>query len=118
VSETSSIINENLILNDDNHETIQEVSEPFYDDDSLPGDQLVDYVLFHEKDVVVMFNNPEECLVFENDLEFDVEEYKSEIDIMPEKGSELLTVHNLSIFIVDNTLDLSAAPRYDVYTDD
>jgi hypothetical protein len=51
VSETSSIINANMILNDDIHETIQEVSEPIYDD-SLPGDQLVDYVLFHEKDVV------------------------------------------------------------------
>jgi hypothetical protein len=83
------------------HETIQEVSEPIYDDDSLPGDQLVDSVLFHEKDVAVMFNNPEECLVFKNDLDFDVEEYKYEIEIMPEKGSELLMVDTQSSIFSD-----------------
>ena len=80
VSETSSIINSNLILNDDKHEIIQEVSEPIYDDDSLLGDQLVDSVLFHEKYVSFMFNNPEECLVFENDLDFDVKVVDDEKD--------------------------------------
>ena len=65
-----------------------------------------------------MFNNPKECLVFENDLDFDVEEYKSEIESMPEKGLELLTVDTPSIFLIDNTSYLSAAPRYDEYTDD
>jgi hypothetical protein len=73
---------------------------------------------FMKKMWSVMFNNPEECLVFENDLDFDVEEYKSEIESMPEKGSELLIVDTSSIFLIDNTSDLSSAPRYDEYTDD
>jgi hypothetical protein len=41
---------------------------------------LVDSILFHEKEVVVMFNNPEECLVFENDLDFDVKAVDDEED--------------------------------------
>jgi hypothetical protein len=118
VSETPSTINENLILNDDSHETIQEASEPIYDDDSLPGDQLENFVWFHEKDVAVMFNHTEEFLVFENDLDFDVEGYKSEMGIMPEKGEELPMVDNPRTFLIDNTSDLSVAPRYDEYTDD
>jgi hypothetical protein len=57
VSETSSINeNENLSFNHDSHETLEEVSKPIYDDDFLPGDHLVDIVLFHEEDRVVMFN--------------------------------------------------------------
>jgi hypothetical protein len=31
--------------------TLHEVSEPIYDDDFLPGDHLLDSVLFREKDV-------------------------------------------------------------------
>jgi hypothetical protein len=36
--------------------------------------------LFHEKEVIVMFNHPEECLVFENDLDFDVKAVDDEED--------------------------------------
>jgi hypothetical protein len=41
---------------------------------------LVDSVLFHEKEMVVMFNHPEKCLVFENDLDFDVKAVDDEQD--------------------------------------
>jgi hypothetical protein len=90
--QTSSISeNVNLFLNDDSHVfdgTLQEVSEPIYDDDFLPGDQLVDSILFHEKDVVVMFNSLEGSLLFKDALDCDLEEYESEIDIMLEKEPE------------------------------
>jgi hypothetical protein len=60
--QTSSISeNVNLFLNDDSHVfhgTLQEVSEPIYDD-FLPEDQILDSALFHEKDMVAMFNDPE-----------------------------------------------------------
>jgi hypothetical protein len=92
-SQTSSISeNVNLILKNDSHvfdETIQEVNEPIYDDDFQPGNQLVSFVLFHEEDRAVTFNSLEECLLFKDDLDCDLEEYKSEIDIMPEKETEL-----------------------------
>jgi len=39
----------------------QEVTEPIYDDDFLPKDQLINTALFHEEDRAVMFKNPEEC---------------------------------------------------------
>ena len=64
------------------------VATPSYTDLQHPHslEDFLDSILFHEKEVAVMFNHPKECLVFENDLDFDVE-YKSEIENMPEKGS-------------------------------
>jgi hypothetical protein len=53
--------NVNLFLNGDSHlfhGTLQQVSEPVYDD-FLPEDQILDSALFHEKDMVAMFNDPE-----------------------------------------------------------
>jgi hypothetical protein len=40
------------------HGILQQVNEPVYDD-FLPEDQIVDSALFHEKDMVAMFNDPE-----------------------------------------------------------
>ena len=83
VRETSSIIeNENLGLNDDSHETnetIQEVvmSKPICDVDFLQGDQLTGIVFFHEEDRVGMFNDIEECVLFKDDLDCELEEYES-----------------------------------------
>jgi hypothetical protein len=58
------------------------VATPAYTDLQHPHslEYLVDSVLFHEKEVVVMFNHPEECLVFENDLDFDVKAADDEED--------------------------------------
>jgi hypothetical protein len=73
--QTSSISeNVNLFLNDESHVfhgTLQEFSEPIYDD-FLPGDHILDSALFHEKDMVSMFNDPEESLLFENALDCDL----------------------------------------------
>ena len=81
VSETSCISeNENLSLNHDSHGTLEEVSKPIYDDDFLLEDHLVDIVLFHEEDRAVMFNNLEEFLLFEDALDYDLEECGSKID--------------------------------------
>jgi len=77
VGKTSSIINENLSLNDDSHvvdETIQEISEPICDEDFLPSNQLIDTVLFHNKDRAVTFNEIEGCLLFKDDLNHEVED--------------------------------------------
>jgi hypothetical protein len=85
--QTSSISeNVNLFLNDDSHVfhgTLQEVSEPIYDD-FLQGDQILDSALFHEKYMVAMFNDPEVSLLFENALDYDLQKYDSEINSMPE----------------------------------
>jgi hypothetical protein len=100
VSETSSITeNENLSLNHDNHGALEEVSKPIYDDDFQPEDHLVDTVLFHEEDRVVMFNNLEKCLLFEDTLDYDLEECGSEID------SFMIDIP--SICLTDDTPDLS-----------
>jgi hypothetical protein len=102
VSEISSIIeNENLGLNDDSHETdetIQEVvvSKPICDVDFLQGDQLTRIVFFHEEDRADMFNNLEECFLFKDDLDYEMEEYESEIDSMPEIESELLMLEEFT----------------------
>ena len=66
-------------MNDDSHETdetIQEVvvSNPICDDDFLQGDQLRGIVFFNEEDRVVMFNNLEECFLFKDDLDYELEE--------------------------------------------
>jgi hypothetical protein len=53
--------NVNLFLNGDSHlfyGTLQQVSEPVYDDFLLEN-QILDSALFHEKDMVAMFNDPE-----------------------------------------------------------
>ena len=111
MSETSSITkNENLSLNHDSHGTLEEVSKPIYDDDFLPEDYLVDTVLFHEEDRAVMFNNLEECLLFEDALDYDLEECGSEIDSF--------TVEILSIFLTDDTPELSTEPVYDEYLEE
>jgi hypothetical protein len=125
--QTSSISeNVNLFLNDDSHVfdgTLQEVSEPIYDDDFLPGYHLLDSVLFCEKDMVAMFNDPEESLMFENSLYCDLQKCDSEINSMPEIVIELpllerSTVDVLSICLTDDPPDVSAKPKYDEYSDD
>jgi hypothetical protein len=111
VSETSSITeNENLSLNHDDHGTLKEVSKPIYDDSFWLEDHLVDTVLFHEEDKVVMFNNLEECLLFEDTLDYDLEECGSEIDNF--------TIDIPSIFLNDDTLDLFDEPIYDEYPEE
>jgi len=37
-----------------------------------------------------MFNNIEECVMFKDDLDYELEEYESEIDSIPEIESEFL----------------------------
>jgi hypothetical protein len=111
VSETSSITeNENLSLNHVSHGTLEEVSKPICDDDFRPEDHLVDTVLFHEEDRVVMFNNLEECLLFKDALEYDLEECGSEIDSF--------TIDIPSICLIDDTPELSAEPVYDEYPEE
>ena len=111
VSETSSITeNENLSLNHDSHGTLEEVSKPIYDDDFRPQDHLVDTVLFHEEDRVFMFNNLEECLLFEDTLDYDLEECGSEIDSF--------TVDIPRICLMDDTPELSDEPVYDEYPEE
>jgi hypothetical protein len=108
MSETSSITkNENLSLNHGNHGTLEEVSKPIYDDDFLSGDHLVDIVLFHEEDRAFMFNKLEECLMFEDALDYDLKECGSEIDNF--------TVDIPSICLTDDTPELSAELVYDEY---
>ena len=94
VSETYSIIeNGNLTLNDDSHETGETIHEfvvikPICDDDFLQEDQLIETVVFHEDDRVVMFNNIEEFFLFKDYLEYEFEEYEPKRDSMPEIESE------------------------------
>jgi hypothetical protein len=120
--QTSSIYeNVNMILNNDSHvfdETLQEVNEPIYDDDFQPRNHLVSPVLFHEEDRAVTFNSLEGSSLFKDVLDCDMEEYKSEIESMPEKGSEFLMVDVPSICLIDDPLELSAEPKYDEYSDD
>jgi hypothetical protein len=60
--QTPSIFEEvNLFLNGDSHlfhGTLQQVSEPVYND-FLPEGHILDSILFHEKYMVAMFNDPE-----------------------------------------------------------
>jgi hypothetical protein len=77
---------------------------------SWPEDHLVDIVLFHEEDRVVMFNNLEECLLFEDALDYDLEECGSEIDSF--------TVDIPSICLTDDTPELSDEPVYDEYPEE
>jgi hypothetical protein len=124
--QTSSIYeNVNLFLNDDSHVfdgTLQEVSEPIYDD-FLPGDQLLDSVLFREKDMAAMFNDPEESLLFENALDCDLQKYDSEINSMPEIVTELPLLERSIVDVprfclTDDPPELSTEPKYDEYSDD
>jgi hypothetical protein len=111
VNETSSVTeNENLSLNHDNHGTLEEVSKPIYDDDFLPGDHLVDIVLFHEEDRDVLFNKLEECLMFEDALDYDLEECGSKIDSF--------RVDIPSICLTNDTPELLAEPVYDEYPEE
>jgi hypothetical protein len=59
------------------------VATPTYTDLQHPHslEYIVDSILFHEKEVVVMFNHPKKCLVFENDLDFNVKVVDDEEDI-------------------------------------
>jgi hypothetical protein len=108
VSETSSITeNKNLSLNHDIHGTLEEAIKPIYDDDFQPKDHLVDTILLHEEDRVVMFNNLEECLLFEDALDYDLEECGSKIDSF--------TIDIPSICLTDDTPELSNEPVYDEY---
>jgi hypothetical protein len=104
-------------------ETLQEVNGPIYDDDFQPGNQLVSPILFHEEDRDVTFNSLERSLLFKDVLDCDLEEYESEIDIMPEKELEFPMLEEsivdiLNICLTDDTPELSAEPKYDEYTDD
>lgn len=46
-------------------------------------DQQTDNIFFHEYDNAVMFDNLEDCFLFKNDLDHEVEEYELERDNMP-----------------------------------
>lgn len=102
VSEISSIIeNENLGLNEDIHETNETIhefvlSKPICDVDFLQGDQLTKTIFFHEKDMAHLFNNLEECVLFKDDLDYEMEEYDSKIDSMPEIESKLLMLEKFT----------------------
>lgn len=95
------IENENLGLNNDNHETNETIhefvmSKPICDVDFLQGDQLTKIVLFHEKDRASLFNNLEECVFFKDDLDYEMEEYDSKIDSMPEIELEFLMLEKFT----------------------
>jgi hypothetical protein len=57
-----------------------------------------------------VFNNLEECLLFENALDYDLEECGSEIDSF--------TVDIPSICLTDDTPELSDEPIYDEYPEE
>ena len=66
-------------------EGVGETSSSFENDDSLVIsfiDQQTYNVFFHEDDKDVMFYNLEDCFLFKNDLDHEVEEYELERDNM------------------------------------
>jgi hypothetical protein len=76
--------------------------------------------LFHR---VVTLNSLEGSLLFKDALDCDLEEYESEIDIVLEKEPEFpmleeSIVYILSIYLTDDTPELSAEPKYDESSDD
>ena len=73
------------------HASVGETSSSFENDDSLVIsfiDQQTDNIFFHEDDEAVMFDDLEDCFLFKNDLDHEIEEYKLERDNM----SKFLTV--------------------------
>ena len=70
--------------------------KPICDVDFLQGDQLTKTIFFHEKDSADLFNNLEECVLFKDDLDYEMEEYESEIDSMPEIESEFLMLEKFT----------------------
>ena len=67
--------------------SVGETSSSFEDDDGLVIsfiDYQTDNILFHEDDKAVMFDNLEDCFLFKNDLDHEVEEHELERDNMPE----------------------------------
>ena len=69
---------------------------PICDVNFLTGDQQVGTVFFHEEDRVGMFNNIEECFLFKDDLDYELEEYEYELDIMPEIESNFLMLEEFT----------------------
>jgi len=68
-------------------ESVGETSSSFENDDGLVIsfiDQQKDNIFFHEDDKAVMFDNLEDCFLFKNDLDHEVEEYDLKRDNMPE----------------------------------
>lgn len=72
------------------------MSKTIYDDDSLQGDQLANIFVFHENYRAVMFDNPEECLLFKDDLDYEFEECEPKGDSMLEIESELPMLEEFS----------------------
>jgi len=72
-------------------ESVRETSSSFENYDSLVIsfiDQQIDNIFFHKDDKDIMFDNLEDCFLFKNELDHEVEEYKLERDNM----SKFLTV--------------------------
>jgi len=68
-------------------ESFGETSSSFGNDDGLVIifiDQQTDNIFIHKDDKVVMFDNLEDCFLFKNDLDHEVEEYDLERDNMLE----------------------------------
>ena len=72
------------------------MSKPICDVDFLQGYQLTWTVFFHEEDRANMFNNIEECFLFKDDLDYELEEFESKIDSMLEIESELVTLEEFT----------------------
>lgn len=75
----------------------------------LQGDQLIETVLFNEEYKVGMFNNLEECFLFKDDLDYDLEEYEFEIDGMPKIESNFLMLEE---FTTNTQVAKSHAPLF------
>ena len=56
------------------------MSKPICDDYFLQGDWLTETVVFHEEDRAFMFDNLDECFMFKDDLDCELEEYEPKIN--------------------------------------
>ena len=68
-------------------ESVGETFSSFENDDSLEIrviDKRTDNIFFHEDDKAIMFDNLEDCFLFKNDLDHEIEEYELERDNMTE----------------------------------
>ena len=101
----------------DGQEGVGETSSSFKNDDGLVIsfiDQQIHNIFFHEDDKAVMFDNLEDCFLFKNDLDHEVEEYMSEFLMVKEPTANTqmadlcISIPQKSIFLSDqNEVDTS-----------
>ena len=98
-------------------ESVGETYSSFENDDSLVIsfiEQQTDNILFHEDDKAVMFDNLEDCFLFKNDLDHEIEEYMPELLMVKEPTANTqmadlcISIPQKSIVLLDqNEVDTS-----------